>query len=318
MGAVSAWLGFKSFEVLTSETFRGFKDIRRAAIFGGAISGLLNLAVLLVLWAASVETGLTLVLRLFALATAVSLLAGLLALRRKLRPLERGGTVTADEVVPIALPLWINSLVTMVHMRSDIWILGAFIPDDQLATYFGAASAVALVSQSLILVNLVVPPYIADLFARGEHERLERILRATATLAGLPAFVVLLAFVFFGEPILSWIYGEPYGAGATVLALLSVGKMVNVLTGSCGVTMAMTGHQKILMRITLITAALTIGGNLLVVQRHGALGVAAVVCAGTIFQNLAMWIATRRVTGMWTHMALPRIAAVRELLRRRR
>jgi O-antigen/teichoic acid export membrane protein len=318
MGAVSAWFAFKSFEVITSETFRGFKDLRWAATFGGAISGLLNVAVLLVLWKASVDTGLGLALRVIAASTALSLLIGLIVLRRKLRPLATGESVPPAEVFSIAVPLWINGLVTYLLLQSDIWILGAFIPDDELAIYAAAAYVVALVSQSLILVNLVVPPFIADLYARGERGRLERILRTTATLAGLPAFAVLLAFIVFGKPILGWVYTEHYRAGAIVLALLSVGKMVNVLTGSCGVALAMTGHQKILMRITLVTAVLTIGGNLLVVKDYGTVGVAAVVCGGTIVQNLAMWIATRRVAGLWTHMARPSTAAVRELIRRRR
>jgi hypothetical protein len=80
--------------------------------------------------------------------------------------------------------------------------------------------------------------------------------------------------------------------------------------------MAMTGHQTVLLRITLVTTVLTIAGSLLVVRPLGPVGVATVVCAGTIAQNLAMWIATRRVTGLWTHMALPRAGAVRELVQR--
>ena len=317
MGAVSAWLGFKSFEVITSETFRGFKDLRFAALFGGALSGLLNAGVLLVLWRTRGEAELDLVIRLVAAATAISVFCGLVALRIKVGRLERGGNVAAAEVHSIARPLWLNGMVVQLQNQSDIWVLGAVIADEQLAVYSAAAYVVAMVSQSLILVNLVVPPFIADLYARGEHARLERVLRTTATLAGLPALLVLAAFILFGGPILGTIYTEYYAAGATVLALLSVGKLVNVLTGSCGVTMAMTGHQTALLRITLVTTLLTVVGNLLVVRPYGLTGVAAVVCAGTVLQNIAMWAETRRVTGMWTHMALPSVAAVRELFRRR-
>ncbi|NIR58784.1 MAG: flippase, partial [Gammaproteobacteria bacterium] len=59
-----------------------------------------------------------------------------------------------------------------------------------------------------------VPPYIAELYARGEKRRLERILRQTAALAGIPAIVVLVAFIFFGGPILGTFYPDSYAAGA--------------------------------------------------------------------------------------------------------
>jgi len=316
LGAVSAWLALKSFEVITSETFRGFKDLRFAATFGGAVTALLNVTVLFVLWIVVGETDLGVVLWTVVAATTVSLLLGLVALLSRVRSLPRGDGLPARDVFQLSWPLWLNGLVTYGMVQSDIWILGANIRDADLAVYGVAARAVALVSQSLILVNLVVPPYIADLYARGERQRLERVLRATATVAGIPAFVVLLAFIFFGGPILGVLFTEPYRAGATILALLSVGKMVNVLTGSCGVTMTMTGHQTVLLRITVVSTTLTLVGALMAVGPYGAVGVAAAVSLGTIVQNLAMWIVTRRVTGMWTHMALPRLAAIRELFGR--
>jgi hypothetical protein len=43
-------------------------------------------------------------------------------------------------------------------------------------------------------------------------------------------------------------------------------------------------------------------------------GVAAVVCSGTILQNLAMWLGTRYFTGMWTHFGLPRRRDIGSLL----
>jgi O-antigen/teichoic acid export membrane protein len=166
---------------------------------------------------------------------------------------------------------------------------------------------------SLMLVNLVVPPFIADLYARGERKRLERILRHTATLAGFPALLALAAFMLFGAPILGLVYGPAFREGATVLALLSLGRLVNVFTGSCGITMMMTGHQTKLMSITILTSALTVGGCLLVVRPFGTLGVAAAVCTGTIAQNIAMWLSTRYFTGMWTHVGLPRWQELRSL-----
>jgi O-antigen/teichoic acid export membrane protein len=316
MGALTAWMAAASFQIITSETFRGFQDIRLATIFGGVISGVLTLGTLLLLALVRGGAQLGVVLWISAASVAASLALGLVVLRRKMAPLDAATDLAPREVLSISLPLWLNGLTLRAATQADIWILGAVIPDDELAVYAAAAFLVVMVSQPLILVNLVVPPFIADLYAKGEVRRLERILRQTATLAGIPALVLLLAMIFLGRPILGLIYPDYIRDGAPpILALLSVGRLVNVLTGSCGVTMSMTGHQKVLLRITIITSALTVAASLLVVGRHGSLGVAGAVCGGMIVQNLAMWLETRRHTGMWTHVGFPSRDVLRSILR---
>lgn len=314
VGGLTVWVVAMAYQYLTSECFRGFQDLRLATTFGGVITGgliVLSLATVLVVRGAS---RLEEVVWISVAATGVSVLLGLVALRAKLRPLGSPEPYPRRKLFGIALPMWVNSVTTFALMRSDLWILGAFMPKDEVGFYAAAAGLVATVSMSLILVNLVVPPFIAEMYARGETARLQRVLRTTATLAGVPAFLALMAFVLFGGPILGLVYGADYRVGATVLALLSVGKLVNVATGSCGVTMGMTGHQTKLMTITIATSVLTVGAALLVVRPFGTLGVASTVAAGTVIQNLSMWLATRYYTGLWTHAALPRLRDVKALI----
>jgi O-antigen/teichoic acid export membrane protein len=315
MTGIVVWIVVWSYQVLVSETFRGFQDLRSATIFGGVITWALAALLLGAIWIVEGATTFERVIQVIVGSSAASLVFGAVALRRRVRTLPAGEALATGEVASLALPMWINVLTAFALTQADLWILGAFIGKEELAVYFAATQLVALVSMSLMLVNLVVPPFIADLYARGERSRLERILRNTATLAGMPALLVLLAFVFFGAPILSLVYGPAFGSGAAVLALLSLGKLVNVGTGSCGVTMSMTGHHTALMTITVITSAFTVGGCFLVVGSHGMEGVAAVVCAGTILQNVAMWLETRRRAGIWTHLSIPRWREARNLFR---
>jgi O-antigen/teichoic acid export membrane protein len=315
MTGLVVWVFLWSYQVLTSETFRGFQDLRSATIFGGVISWVLAAGLLFAVWLARGELTFDRVILIIIVSTALSLLPALYKLRLRVRGLPPGGSMPRGELLSISIPMWVTALTGFALAQSDLWILGAFVPKDQIAVYFSEMQLVALVSMSLMLVNLVVPPFIADLYARGEKRRLQRVLRTTASLAGIPAFLVLLAFVFFGAPILGFVYGPAFREGAIVLALLSLGKLVNVWTGSCGVTMSMTGHQTRLMAITMITSTLTVAGCLAVVRPHGMIGVASVVAAGTVLQNLAMWIGTRYFTGLWTHVGLPRWREVRELIR---
>jgi O-antigen/teichoic acid export membrane protein len=313
MVGIVVWIVAWSYQVLVSETFRGFQDLRSATIFGGVITWALAALLLGALGVAGGRVTLQRIILVLVVSTGISLIFATISLRRRVRQLPAGERLAARELTSLAAPMWINALTAFALTQADLWILGAFVAKEDVAVYFSATQLVALVSMSLMLVNLVVPPFIADLYARGEHRRLQRILRNTATVAGIPALVVLAAFVLAGGPILSLVYGPAFGRGATVLALLSLGKLVNVGTGSCGVTMSMTGHHTALMTITVITSTLTVGGCLLVVDGFGMPGVAAVVCGGTILQNVAMWLETRRRAGIWTHMGLPSWREARSL-----
>ena len=319
MATLATWAVLISFQVITSESFRGFKDLRFAALFGGAVTGVLNTALLSVWFFGFGHTPIATALRIFVVSAAVSVGLGLLLLYRvhvsKL-PEERGA-LDSRTLLDTAAPLWAITMVNNLLFHADRWILGAFATKAEIAVYGAAAQLVLLVSQPLVLINLLVPPYIAELYARGEKRRLERILRRTAAIAGLPAIGVLVAFTLFGGPILGLLYPDHYREGAGILAILAVAKLANVLTGSSGITMAMTGHQHILMRIALVFSGLSIVAAYFAVQHWGTVGVAVAVSGGSALVFVLQWLATKRYTGMWTHLSIPSWSEVKELLRGR-
>jgi O-antigen/teichoic acid export membrane protein len=93
-----------------------------------------------------------------------------------------------------------------------------------------------------------------------------------------------------------------------VLLLLSIGQIVSVWVGSCAITLAMTGHQSLLMVITLTCGVATVVAGLALVEGYGSEGVAVAAAGGLALQNLLLWLAARYATGIWTHLgfaALP-------------
>ena len=103
------------------------------------------------------------------------------------------------------------------------------------ASTASSARLVVFVATPFVVFSGVIPPLIAELHAQRKMRQLERALRAGATLAGLPAFGVLLIFLLFGP----WVLGvsnnpSRYAAGAPILAILSVGRLVADLVGLGG------------------------------------------------------------------------------------
>jgi O-antigen/teichoic acid export membrane protein len=328
-GLVAAWIGITALEQLLAETFRGFHDIRLATLFGGAAIGGLLTGVLLVtglsvLWWIGGAT-LTTVLLLASISGLISvLLAGwklhhkVVALPSQLeKNLDNESRIRVSEILQVAWPLLIVSLTTYVLTQADISILGAFRSREEIAIYGAAARIVRVVAMPLMIMNAVVPPLIAEMHVQSEKKELERLLQAAATLAGLPAFLVLAGFILFGERILGVVYGNFYREGAVVLSLLSVGQLANVWAGSCGLVLIMTGHQTTMMKITIFSGLLLCGGGIWVAQNYGMIGVASVVAAVVILQNVLMLLLVKKKVGIWTYASFS-LRSIRRVFTRQR
>jgi O-antigen/teichoic acid export membrane protein len=210
--------------------------------------------------------------------------------------------VSAKEVLYVSLPILAIELTTFVLQSSDIWILGALRSKEEVAVYAAAARLVALVAMPLLMVNLVLPPIIAELYAQGKTVKLERTIRTFSTAAGVPSMLVLIVFILLGEPILGLVYGDYYRSAAAVLVLLSAAKVAAVWSGSCGLVLQMTDHQASMLRVSILTSPLFLVGAVLAAQRYGPLGVASVAAATTTLQNVILVLVAKKKTGMWTHV----------------
>jgi O-antigen/teichoic acid export membrane protein len=202
----------------------------------------------------------------------------------------------------ISMPLLVVTLVMMVRTNGDVWILGAYLPQDQLALYGAANRLVSMVTMPMVVITAVAPPLIAEMYSQGRTGDLERALRSMATLTGIPAWLASVGCIFFAGPILSLVYGNYYREGAAVLALLSIGLFVSVCSGACGIVLAYTGHQKVLMVITLVSSIATLVAMFAAVKPYGIVGVAAAKTAGQILQNGVVLLVVKQKTTMWTHV----------------
>jgi O-antigen/teichoic acid export membrane protein len=142
----------------------------------------------------------------------VSVLLSIWLLRRKVSSLgsrvaqEEEEPVSPKEVLSDAIPFLAIALTAFVLLSSDIWILGFF--DEEVAVYSAASKLVTFVAMPLLIVNLVMPPIAAEMYAQGKTTKLERTLRTFSTLAGVPSLLVLTVFMLLGEPILGLVYGK--------------------------------------------------------------------------------------------------------------
>jgi O-antigen/teichoic acid export membrane protein len=299
------WIVPLAVQGILGEAFRGFNDIRSATIFGGLFTSALFTVLLAALWLTESSVGVAEVVTLAIAACVTSVAAGLVMLGRIVSTLPRGGKVAALDALSIAIPLLVTNVMGVVLTQADLWIVGVFRTENDVAIYGAASRVAALVIMPLWITNSVVAPLIAHYFAQERKQELQRLLRTTAMWAGYTATAITLVFVTLGEELLAVLFGPSFRTGTLILILLSLGQLANVLTGACGMTLVMTGHQQVVMWIAIIFGTSLLITAIGVAPAFGVVGVAAVVAVFNALQNVATLIVARKLVGVWTHCGLP-------------
>jgi len=303
-----------SLQSFFAEMFRGFHDIRLATVFGGLLTSVLILLMLTIIWVNYQILTISGAFNVTAFASGISLLAAILFFQGKVKLVGRAiGKVSYSAIMASSFPLLLFGLLYFSFSQAPVLVLGMLTSEDQVALFGAAMRLVMLITMPLIILNAVLPPIIAELWTGGKREGLERLVRNAATLAGIPAVLVLLVFALFSEPILEIVFGQFYGQGASILIVLCLGQMVNVWAGSCGLVLVHTGYEKSLPLITFVSALVTIILGVLLVRVWGAFGMAVAFSLGMALQNILMLYLVRKKLGIWSHMMVPR--NVKSLLR---
>ncbi|HMG66755.1 MAG TPA: polysaccharide biosynthesis C-terminal domain-containing protein, partial [Chitinophagaceae bacterium] len=84
--------------------------------------------------------------------------------------------------------------------------------------------------------------------------------------------------------------------GNRALAILCIGQLINVLCGSVGTVLIMTGHQKFSVYALVVSTVVNIILNILLTPRYGVVGTAIATAGSLMMWNLLMyWFVRKKV-----------------------
>lgn len=295
------WILIKAAQGLISESFRGFHDIRLATVFGGLVTAVISTLLYLAVWGYQGRATLDQAIQLTMLAAGISLVSGMFFLFRRVRMLERNGDMPLSKIVRFGFPLMITSVSLFGVRELHLWLLAAFQPKAEVALYGSALRLVNLLVLPLTVVNAVIPPMVADLYSKNNFTRLQTILQKTATLMSVPAFIAFGLILLFGADILDIVYGEPYRLAFVPFVILAGGQLINILTGSPGILLTMSGNERVVMRSTLMGGAIGVAVTLLGAQAFGAIGASVGFSVGLVLVNIAMCMHSYRRLSIRTY-----------------
>jgi O-antigen/teichoic acid export membrane protein len=312
---IMVWLFFSTLQRQLAETFRGLNDIRCATLFGGLrnngiVISLVTCVCVTALWAAGLlDIRVAVAISAFGSLFVVAVAAW--TLRRRLRnaaavpaPASRDGTWSLASTLHEGWPLWLATLIMVTRVQGTSWLAGIFDTPEHVALFGVALRFVNLLTAPLIIINALLPPVIAELHARGELQRLQRVIQGVGGIASLPCLAILALFVVLGHRIIGMLFGPYYEAAYPLLLLLCLGQTANIMSGSWQITLPMTGHRTQMLRISAATAVIQLACCVLGGWLHGVLGVAIGFAAGIIVNNAIGMLVVRRVVGIWTFVSI--------------
>jgi len=280
------------------KVLQGYKQVARLTVLTDFVATPLTMlaTVLLIVWGAG--------LRGYILAQVVSgvvlLVMLLLAVWRQTPATARRSAAglgrPESQVFSFSATLVGIGLMNFLVSQTDRVLLGFYRNARELGIYSIAAAMVAYIPVALQSVNQIFSPMISDLHTRGERQLLERLYQTLTRWVLAFTLPLVIAMMVFARAVMG-IFGADFQAGWLVLVIGAAGQIVNCGVGSVGLLLLMSGHERPLMKVQMLTTILTIVLGLALVPRWGIVGAAAASAAANVVVNLWNMVLVRRLLG---------------------
>ena len=166
------------------------------------------------------------------------------------------------------------ALLAQALFYTDLFVLARYAVPAEYGVYAAAVRIGQLLTLFLVSVNLMFGPFIADLHARGERDRLDRLYKLVTRWILTATLPILIVLVIVPESALR-LFGEGFAGGRTALLILLAGQVANVATGSVGFILVMVGRTGWDLVVYAGSVAFDVLVAVLLIPRFGIEGAAA-------------------------------------------
>ena len=191
---------------------------------------------------------------------------------------------TYKEIFLTSYPMAISAIAYFIMQGIDVLILTTYSSFESVAYYSVAVKLSTLTALSLLSVNIVVAPKIAEIYEKRKTNELQLLIKKSTRLIFIIS-IFLLSFIFlFSEHILS-LFGPNYIVASTALVILLSAQLYNSVSGPSAIYLNMTGKQRVLNWILIIGLLTNIFLNLYLIPNYGMNGAAIATLVSLVLWN---------------------------------
>ncbi|TFH68612.1 flippase [Gammaproteobacteria bacterium LSUCC0057] len=180
-------------------------------------------------------------------------------------------------------------------------VLLGFLEKSESVAYFKVAmQAGTLIALGLTAIDALIMPNVASLYKSENFKDTQDLISKSVRLVSIISLPLIFLLVFFGDLIIIFLFGSEYVSAYPILVVLCFGQLVNVIMGSVGLVLNMTGNENKALKSLSLTLVLNVMLLGYLVPNYGAMGAAVSVSCSLICWNILMGIEVWRSTGLKT------------------
>ena len=192
---------------------------------------------------------------------------------------------SSSSILKTSYPMALSAISFFLMQSTDVLFISAYDTFDSVAYYSIAVKLASVTALALISVNIVIAPKIASIYNDKNFYELKLILKKATRINVVISLPIIIVLLCFSEYILST-FGSNYVLAKSALWVLLFAQFFNSVTGPSALYLNMTGRQKKLNVILLISLLINIVLNIILVPAYGMLGAAISTTASFIISKI--------------------------------
>ena len=179
----------------------------------------------------------------------------------------------STEIWRAAMPMWgVGVLGVLMNWGASL-LLGVWGASADIAVFHNAFRTAGLTMLVLVAINSIAAPKFSVLYHQGDRDGLKHLAIWSTRLMVLVCIPVVGCLLAFPEWVMG-LFGSEFIVGAPALMVLAIGQFVNVVTGSVGLLLSMTGHEKFALRASGLAAVCMLVLCFVLIPQYGVMGAA--------------------------------------------
>ena len=289
-----------------AEAFKGLKKVIHFAVFQNGTVYFIIIAILFII--SKFQSDPINIFFALLFSTLMLMLISFLAIHKVMPAPENNSnpqekTTPYKQLLSITIPMLLTNSLFLIMNWTDILMLSYFKDEASVGIYNTCLKIAALNTIAQVAITNMAMPKFAEIYSNNNRGELKRVVKQTSfliTVISLPIFVIIITLPEF----LLNIFGQEYIKGREVLIILAVGHFFSAFSGATINLLNMTGQERIVKNILIITTLLNIILNYALIPKYGIKGSAISTMISTVSWNLLSTVLIFRKHGFLAYPIL--------------
>jgi O-antigen/teichoic acid export membrane protein len=239
----------------------------------------------------------------FAVALCASAILAWLALHNRMaagpptRHAPEDREVNTLAVARYASPLLAGMFFNVIASRSDVLLIGYFLPASEAGVYAAALMTAGIIAIVLQSVESITAARLSESLAQRRIAETRIVYCLSLRWAVILGTPLVLVFILWPAEILE-VFGSSFGSGAAAFVILTLAQFLNLATGSANQILLLSGRSRSVMFNEIVNGTLQIGLNIYLIPRYGIAGAAMGLLVAVMTVNALRLMQVWRYVGI--------------------